>query len=104
MKSILLIGLLFFAMTHQAQKSELSFRGELSMHTSYSFDNDLEALSGGRYLPELNWKNSFDSSRFVDFTAGVNLYGSSMFHPLIPSSMRVQYDLIVYGAVSLPSI
>jgi hypothetical protein len=81
MKSILLIGLLFFAMTHQAQKSELSFRGELSMHTSYSFDNDLEALSGGRYLPELNWKNSFDSSRFVDFTAGVNLYGSSMFHP-----------------------
>lgn len=81
--------------TSQAEKNlriMLTIDGELSAHASYSPDNDLELLTGGRYLPEINLKFTNDSVLFFDINIAANAYASSMFHPFDTFNNNVGLD------------
>lgn len=69
-----------FSFSVLAQK-HLDFRGQLSVLSSYSPNNDLNGFIGARYIPELSYKIDLDSIQFIDFEASVNSSASILFHP-----------------------
>jgi len=62
-------------------QNKVEFDGQVSAVGSYSPANDLEAFTGVRYIPELNYGIALDSIKTLDFEASVNLWSSVLFHP-----------------------
>jgi len=56
------------------------FKGQASVFGNYSPDNDLDFFTGGRYIPEMNYKIKLPKSQNLDFVGAANMYANSMFH------------------------
>ena len=62
-------------------QNKVEWDGQVSAIGSYSPANDLEAFIGVRYIPELNYSISLDTTKKLDFEASANLSSSLLFHP-----------------------
>ncbi len=80
-----------FGVLLRAQES-FEFDGQFSAFGSYHPDNARELLTGGRYIPELNYHIGLPSSRNLDFLASVNLDASASTHPFNDWSGDANFD------------
>ncbi len=76
-----LVFLLLFFCTLPLSSKNLSFNGQLSGWGNYNYDNELPLWFGGRYIPELQWKDSLKNNKLFDLEASANIYGSFGFNP-----------------------
>lgn len=82
MKCILMYILILISIfTYGQERNKFQFDGQLSALGSYSPDIHLNSFIGGRYLPELSYGFSIDTTRKIDFEASMNISGSLLFHP-----------------------
>ncbi|MEM6700546.1 MAG: hypothetical protein AAF599_19230, partial [Bacteroidota bacterium] len=64
-----------------AAQNKVEWDGQVSAIGSYSPANDLEAFIGVRYIPELNYGISLDTTKTLDFEASANLSSALLFDP-----------------------
>lgn len=82
MKNIVLIILSLFAFSDlSAGPDSLTFKGQLSGYSHFNGRNDLPWLNGIRYIPQLNYSQSFKDNKKLDFEASLNLYGNAAIDP-----------------------
>ena len=62
-------------------QDSLDISGQLSGYINYAPDNDLNVMSGLRYLPEANYGIEFKNEKQLDLEAAANIYGNIMLHP-----------------------
>ena len=79
MRAAATIGLMIITMTTLSAQNKIVFDGQLSSYGSYAWQNDLEFLLGGRYIPELTYGIPLDSANKLDFMASANIFGSTSF-------------------------
>ena len=56
-------------------------KGLVSTYGSYNFNNDLNFLFGGNFLPEVTYEIPLKDKKLIDFDLSANMYGSVHFHP-----------------------
>lgn len=79
---LLIVFLMLCTSSTQAQKKySFQFNGQLSAFGDYNFDNTLNFLVGGRYIPELNYNLKIDTNKSFYAEASVNIFGNVAFHP-----------------------
>lgn len=61
----------------QAQEGFL-FKGQVSSWLHYNAENENSLMLGGRYIPQINYTNTFKNEHQFDFEVSANLYGSSV--------------------------
>ena len=69
------LSLLFLLLSFNVftQNKSFYFDGELSAQTKFNLEKGNNIYLGGRYVPELNYKNNMDSISSVSFLASANL-------------------------------
>ena len=80
--NILIFSFLLIICNLQAQSDStglndsLIFKGQLSIYAHYNANNNLPFWTGGRYIPQLNYKINLKKDRLIDFEASANIYGN----------------------------
>ena len=77
----IILSIICLSVSALRAQEKVEFEGQVSTIFSFSPDNDLNAFSGGRYIPKLSYKIPVDSTHFIDFEAAANISGSLLFHP-----------------------
>jgi hypothetical protein len=78
----LLLGFIFAIGVYKLDgQDSLIFKGQLSAYTHVNSENGLPWWSGGRYIPQINYKYKLPNNKLLDFEASVNLYGNIGLHP-----------------------
>jgi len=77
---ILTLSLLLADISANSQNS-LRFRGQLSAWTGVNANIELPGWLGGRYIPQLNFENSFGNRQMIDMEASANLYNNTFYSP-----------------------
>jgi len=93
--SILIISFsLFFASSLQAQFEEkpFEFKGQISGYGNYNFENDLNVLFGGNFIPQATYSKPLENGKLLDFDLSLNLNGSFAFHPFDSSRSNGAID------------
>ena len=69
------LSLLFLLLSFNVftQNKSFYFDGELSAQTKFNLEKGNNIYLGGRYVPELNYKNNMDSISSISFLASANL-------------------------------
>ena len=86
-----LLFLLFLPLQIFAQ-NKIELDGQISVIGSFAPDNDFDFFLGSRYLPELEYGFTVDSTKHIDFTASANISGSVLFHPFDKSDTNGNID------------
>jgi hypothetical protein len=74
------ISLVFFGRNCFASDT-LLIKGQASAYAHFNPENKLSFWSGGRYIPQLNYKYKFPSKQLLDFETSANLYGNLGWKP-----------------------
>jgi len=60
--------------------------GQASFWVNLNHRSDLPVITGGRYIPSVNYGKKFRTNTMLDFEASANVFGSFAFHPFDSSS------------------
>ncbi|MFZ2286497.1 MAG: hypothetical protein WAV93_05875 [Bacteroidales bacterium] len=74
--SIQLFLLALMAATSLAAQDSLLFRGQVSGYTHLNSVNAIPWWSGGRYIPRMNYRHTFDGGKLLDTELSANLFGN----------------------------
>ena len=61
---------------HNRSLQQLRFSGQFSGWMQYTPDVQMDFASGGRYLPQINYRIPFKNKRLLDFEASAHLHGT----------------------------
>lgn len=79
----------FDSLAQDPEKSAIdtaNIGGQVSMWANYNHRSDLPVITGGRYIPSVNYGKKFSNNIMLDFEASANIFGSYAFHPTDSSS------------------
>lgn len=74
----------------------IDLKGQVSAYGNYNFENYLDVLVGGNFIPELVIAKPLKKKRLLDLDVSANIFGSLNFHPF--DSLRHQGDIAPYRA------
>ena len=74
--SILLLTTFNSFALNATSRDSISIKGQLSAFTNINPHNDMPWLSGIRYIPQINYGQSFKNNHLIDFEASANIYGN----------------------------
>lgn len=80
----------------QDAANKFDFKGQVSAFGNYNFDNDLNVLFGGNFIPEAIYTKPLNNGNLLDFDLSVNVNGSFAFHPFNKSNSNG--DISAYRA------